>query len=135
MNDEQAWKQFERLADPELPAGERAALESEIEGDPKLLARYEAFLALSAWPQVEPALEGEAARARLFDELARDREEELVAVNLGKLFPVFLGSAVAAALVLGLLNILQFETLSGDMWEALFGLPAETIESTIVSQL
>ncbi|MBD5780918.1 hypothetical protein IEN85_15570 [Pelagicoccus sp. NFK12] len=135
MNDEQAWKQFERLAAPDLSERERAELEAEIEKNPKLAKRLQAFRAMNAWAQMEPPVAEVEARERLFSELDRDRESQMVEAGLGKLFPVFMGGAVAAVLVLGALNVWQFDALSGDLWEALFGLPSETIETAIVSQL
>lgn len=135
MNDEQAWKHFERLADPELSSEERASLTAAIEKDPKLAARFEAFQAMNGWPEVEPLSANSRARAHLIEELDRTRDKELVAVNIGRLFPVFFGGSVAAALILALMNLQQFDDLSAGTWEALFGIPSETIETALVSQL
>lgn len=135
MNDEQAWKYFERLADPDLRADQRVRMEQEIAADPLLSARFEAFQAMCSWSQIEPVAASNEGRVRLMEMLQKDREEELVAVSLGKLFPVFMGGAVAAALLLGFMNVQLFGDLAGGTWEALFGMPAETIETVIASQL
>lgn len=135
MNDQEIWTLFERLADEGLSAEDRTRLEAQVAGDPELSARFEAFRTLSDWPQLERLPNEVAARNRVYQSFVQDRDEGLVSLDLSKLFPIFFGGAVAAALVLGVLNFWQFCELAGGTFEAAFGMPAESIETVIVSQL
>lgn len=135
MNTNEEWLLFERLADPEVSVEERVRLEGLIAASPESLKRYRAFQSMAEWQNLEPVPDSTAARSRLFATLAKGSEAEVTERELGRLFPMFFGGALAAVLVVALLNIWQFDDISGDAWGALFGIPAESVEIVIVSQL
>lgn len=135
MKSNEEWPLFERLADPALPDGERRRLEGLIAADPDSQMRYEAFCLLGEWPTLEQMPDSSAARGRLLERISAERESDVTDRELGRLFPAFFGGAVAAALILAAVNFWHFESLSGGTLEALFGLPDETVETAIVSQL
>lgn len=135
MKTNEEWPLFERLADPALLDGERRRLEDLIAADPGSQRRYEAFRLLREWPTLDQMPDSSAARGRLFEKVSAQRESDVTDRELGRLFPVFFGGAVAAALVLAAVNFWHFESLAGGTLEALFGLPDATMESAIVSQL
>lgn len=135
MNDTEAWILFERLADSGLPMDERRRLEAQVAAAPELTARLEAFRSMSEWPLLEKSQAEEAVCSRALQSLSADLESRLLAFDLGRLFPLFFGGAVAAALVLGLVNFWQFYEFADGTWDALFGLPAESIETALLGQL
>ena len=135
MKENEEWKLFERLADPDLPAAERLHLEHQLAADREAQIRYEAFCLLKDWPRLEPAAESAAARRRLLERIQDERTAEVADQELGRLFPLFMGGALAAALALALFNFWEFGELAGGTVEAFFGMPRESVESVFVSQL
>lgn len=135
MKTNEEWSLFERLADSSVQGEERRQLETQLALDPELAKRYEVFSLMSEWPSLDVIPDSADARLRLLGRLAEDRERGLPDRELGRMFPIFFGGALAAVLVLAAMNFWQFDELSGGTLEALFGLPSETVESAIVSQL
>ncbi len=135
MKTPEIWRLLERLADPDLPREERERLEAFVEADPELRARDAAFKALRSWPEVEPAPPSAGMQRRLFERLRRERELAATDREVGRLFPVFAGLAAAAALAIGIVNFQQFGGVANGSLDAMFGLPAQTVENELLTQL
>ncbi|MBK1878703.1 hypothetical protein [Pelagicoccus mobilis] len=135
MKENEEWQLFERLTDPDLPEEEKLRLEREIASDPEVQARYEAFCILQDWPTLENQESSAAARERLLARIAEEQEDAVTDRELGRLFPIFISGALAAALALAMVNFWEFGDTSEGTLDALFGMPEESEESVIVSQL
>lgn len=135
MKDNEEWHLFERLADPELPEAQRQRLESQIAADPRLQARFAAFRVLSDWPLLERDPECSAASDTVLARLVEEDAGRVAERELGRLFPVFISGALAAALALAMINFWEFGATSDDALDALFGMPEVSVETVIVSQL
>tara|TARA_B110000037_G_scaffold176072_1_gene200891 strand:- start:422 stop:829 length:408 start_codon:yes stop_codon:yes gene_type:complete len=135
MNSKEECLLFERLSDLELPLEERMDLERLIATEPELSERYATYRLLEEWAELESQTCAVGARSEIYESLLKEKESDLADRELGRLFPIFLGGALAASLVVALLNFWQFSDTSAGSVEALFGIPAESMETIIVSQL
>jgi len=135
MKENEEWQLFERLADPDLPEEEKLRLQREVAADPEAQTRYEAFCLLQNWRAFEARPEDAAARDRLLARVEQERAGDVTDRELGRLFPAFIGGALAAALALAMVNFWAFGDSAGGAIDAFFGMPHESEESVIVSQL
>ena len=138
MNTPEPWKILERLADPSLSAAERAQLESAYLADPESRERWTAFRQLQDWPELERGAASDspaAVKGRLLERLWQEREREATDREVTRLFPLFAASALALALTVGLVNMTEFRETASDSIDALFGLPASSVDNELLTQL
>lgn len=132
MNNTHNWNIFEKLAAPDTPAGERIQLLKFIESNADLLAQWKAFRVLQEWPLLEQLSQKSGSTDVI---MMRVHEVESVDYGIKRNFPWVAAAALAASVVLVLINIGQKEDASDVTLDDVFGLPAPTIENTVLANL
>ena len=132
MKNNHNWSILEKLASPATTAEERIKLLRVIESDPVLLDQWKAFRILQKWPNLEqttPAIDSEDLV------IARIEEDASLDTGIKRNFPWVAAVALAASVVLVFINIGQREDSSDITLDDVFGLPAPTIENTLLANL
>ena len=135
MKPSESWKLLEKLLDPQLSPEERAALEAAAQNDPALSERAAVLQHLRDWRRWEPRRDTTLAQERVAARYRWAREGEATDREVTRLFPVFAGLALAAAIVVAVFNFHAFEEASGDSLDAVLGLPANTADNQLIAQL
>ena len=135
MHKPDTWELLERLADPATTPEEQDKLESELKMDPHLQEIMETFRILQSWPALEKAALDAQHPQVVFDRLQHEWELEAVDRELGRVFPFVAAASLAAAVILGILNIGAMRNFSNDTFDALLGLPQHSLDDIFLAEL
>ena len=127
------WEMLETLSHPETTPDERTILEQQLKKDPRLKEILATFRVLQSWPYCEVAAREDRDPRVILQRLEDEWEAEARDRELGRIFPWVAAASLAAAIVLGLLNIgAMSETTSGPI-DALLGLPQASIDNLFLA--
>ena len=134
MTEAEKWKLLERLADPSTPPAEWQSLMARVNAEADLRQLWRGFRALQQWPQelqrsAAPDLEPLHHRIRSeMEALAVERE-------MRRAFPWLAAAAIAASVLLGLVNLNRVEDPASNPLDEAFGLPNPSFEASLIADL
>jgi len=126
------WSILEKIVSPDTSAEERIRLLRTVESDADLLAQWKAFRVLQHWPVLEQ-LESRLVGADTV--LAVVQEDQSLDTGIKRNFPWVAAAALVASIILVFINIGKNEDTSNITLDDVFGLPAPTIENTLLADL
>ena len=133
MSDSEFWNLLEALRDPATPASQRAAAEAKLAANPQWAELWSTASLLEAWPALEEVTLG-AAPSGVLEVVQAEQSRQALAWELGRAFPFVAAAGLAAALALAALNFMAMRDASNNTLDAVFGLPAPTIDHTLLAQ-
>jgi hypothetical protein len=135
MDKNNPWKILEQLADPSISLERKAALETKLKDYPVMLDRLETFRVLQAWPELDAVDRPFVNVRQVMDKIDRMDAMDTVDLEIKRAFPWVAATALAAAVILALVNFEMMGESSDNTLEALFGLTVPTIEETLYADL
>ena len=135
MDNTDHWKLLEQLADPATSLDQRRDIESRLENDPHLRDQLLAFRVLTSWPALDRADRSESNSADALARMEALFAREAVDDEIKRAFPWVALVALAAAVVLAVINFGTMRDFSNTTLDALLGLPETSIEHTLTANL
>ena len=135
MHKPDTWTLLERLCDPSVSPEEKRKLETQLIGDYRLQEHLKTFRILQQWPDLESENRVMESSQAVLGRLEAEWELEAVDRELGRVFPFVAATSLAAAIIIGIINIGAMREFSNDTFDALLGLPQNSIDDIILAEL
>ncbi len=135
MDKNDSWNLFEELSDPGISLERKAALEAQLNEDPVLRDRLSTFRILQQWPGLDAADRPFVNSRAVMDQILLEKSGNAVDLEIKRTFPWVAAAALAAAVVLAVINIETMGNNAESTLDAVFGLSIPTLEDSLLTDL